>query len=230
MTRRGRRCDIDVRVSAYDSTITRRVQQALAHIGLSVEFDAPARLIGLGGVPGCVYYLGSRVASEMHDLPPLSIVIPYGATLSDRALLVFAEKMPTVLSGDKINPRSALRAIVSTTLGSNVLKVEEALRWAGPLGEVPESLLRAFLANPPGFRRRSDLRLIFPNKSRRGQQHFVRSLGFQRGEHLFTTMRFLTKSALVDAGLRREVVDEYLGITDGASFRRACRRARVVNG
>ena len=53
------------------------------------------------------------------------------------------------------------------------------------------------------------------------------SAGFERAEHLCTALRAETWIWFAQRGLRRTVFEHYLGITDRATFRRACSRAVV---
>jgi hypothetical protein len=97
----------------------------------------------------------------------------------------------------------------------------------GKLERVPQAVITAFLEDPAGSRRIQDLRRSLAPLSRESAQALVRSAGFPRAEHLFTALRSAAWILLMREGVNRKRIEQYLGIVDRTSFRRACKRAGV---
>ncbi len=98
----------------------------------------------------------------------------------------------------------------------------------GPLSAmfpgIPLPVVGAFLAAPRHLNRLRNLSLAL-GLSREATQHLIRRTGCCRFEYWRTRMRAAAWRWLKDGGLERGPIMRYLGITDLANFRRACRRA-----
>ncbi len=126
-----------------------------------------------------------------------------------------------------ITPNALLSALLSAATGSDVDGMVDRLRQHAMLCAVQHQVVAAFLADPPRMLRLEDLRRTLAPLSREGAQGLIRACGFARAEHLFTALRVAAWMLLLEAGLCRREVEQYLGIWDRGSFRRACRRAGV---
>ena len=174
-----------------------------------------------------VYCLDSRMAAELPRLLGPTIVVLSGAWISDETVAKLRGGHLCTLRLSEITPATLLRAVISATARSDVGAMAERLQRLGRLCRVRASLIAAFLEEPGHMNRLSDLRRALAPLSRESAQALVRSSGFERAEHLFTALRCAAWALLTAEGVDRRQVEEYLGIFDRASFRRACRRAGV---
>lgn len=176
---------------------------------------------------GTVYCLDSRMAAEMPRLMGPTIVVLSGAWISDETVARLRGGYLCTLRLADITPATLLRAVISATVHSDVGALVERLQRLGRLRRVRTTLIAAFLEEPGHMNRLTDLRRALAPLSREAAQALVRASGFERAEHLFTALRCATWALLTADGVERRQVEEYLGILDRASFRRACRRAGV---
>jgi len=176
---------------------------------------------------GTVYCLDSRMAAELPRLPGPTIVVLSGAWISDETVAKLRGGNLRPLRLADITPATLLRAVVAATAQSDVETVVGRLQRLGRLRQVRAALINAFLEEPGHMNRLTDLRRALAPLSRESAQAVVRAAGFERAEHLFTALRCAAWALLTAEGVDRRQVEDYLGIADRASFRRACRRAGV---
>ncbi len=214
-------------VAADDPQVVRRIAAGFDALALSYGiFKAnPSEL--LAGPQGAIYCLGARIAADLPYFRGPTIVVLHGAQLTDKALLRFQGRRLSSLHLDGFTPASLLRAIVSARIGSEPDSLAELLHHLRKFDRVSDALLAAFVRDPAGMTRLADLRRALGPLSRESAQKLVRSTGFTRAEHLFTALRWAAWALLRREGLHRKEVEQYLGIADRTSFRRACRRAGV---
>jgi hypothetical protein len=177
--------------------------------------------------PNTVFCVDSRVAVEMPDLSRPIIIILSGALVSDELIARMSGGRVCTLRLSEMTPATLLRAMVSVTIRHDFKSLAERLQRLGRFRHVSAALITAFLEEPAQMNRLTDLRHSLAPLSREAAQAMVRSGGFKRAEHLFTALRSATWTLLTTEGVDRYRVEEYLGIGDRSSFRRACRRARV---
>jgi hypothetical protein len=214
-------------VASREPQVTRRLAAGLDSLLVPyrvVEARAPV----LPPEPqGTVYCLDSRMAAEVPRLMGPTIVVLSGAWISDETVARLRGGNLCTLRLADITPATLLRAVISATTHSDVGAVAERLQRLGRLRQVRAALITAFLEEPGRMNRLTDLRRALAPLSRESAQALVRASGFERAEHLFTALRCAAWALLTSEGVERRQVEEYLGILDRASFRRACRRAGV---
>jgi hypothetical protein len=176
---------------------------------------------------GTVYCVDSRLAGELSHLPDRTVIMLSGALVPDGIVSVIQLRHVRTLRLDDVNPRSLLTALLSATTGTEVEGMAERLRGLAMFHRVEAEVVNAFLRAPARMFRLEDLRRALAPLSREAAQGLVRAAGFHRAEHLFTALRVGTGALLQEAGLEPREVEEYLGILDRGSLRRACRRAGV---
>ena len=213
-------------VSAEDPQVVRRVSAGLDRLSFSYRVCEPCTAQLAAGPQGAVYCLGSRVASELASLPGPTIVILYGARLTDEAVVRLQGRRVCPLRLSALTPTTLLQAIIHVRSGSDPGCMAERLQALPMLRRIPPPLVAAFLEDPVGMTRLHDLRRAVA-LSRESAQAMVRAAGFARAEHLFTALRSAAWMLLRRDGLNRREAEQYLGIGDRTSFRRACRRAGV---
>ena len=213
-------------LAAHEPHVVRLVAAGLGALAYPYRVVRPCAAEVLGTPRGAVYCLGSRLVSELPELPGPTIVVLCGARLVDEALARLQAAHFSTIQVDGITPVALLQAVVSASSGSEVHLVGELAGMEG-LDRVPRPLIGAFLEHPSRMTRLTDLRRALAPLSREGAQALVHSAGFERAEHLFTALRCATWALLHRHGLNRKEVEHYLGICDRTSFRRACHRAGV---
>lgn len=214
-------------VAAEDPQVVRRVAAGLDALSLPYRISEPRASALAGGPRGTVYFLGSGVASDLPAIPGPTIVVLYGARLSDEAVLRLRDRHLCTLLLSRLTPASLLGAVISARSSAEVDSLAEQLQRLGKFDHVPLPLITSFLRDPGGMTRLTDLRRGLTPLSREAAQRLVRSTGFSRAEHLFTALRCAAWALLRREGLNRKEIEQYLGIGDRTSFRRACRRAGV---
>ncbi|HLM68043.1 MAG TPA: hypothetical protein VK358_10975 [Longimicrobium sp.] len=167
------------------------------------------------------------MACELPHFPGPTVVILSGARLTDEAVLKLQGRRMSTLHVDGLTPPSLLRAMVCARCDSEIESIARQLRQMGKLERVPQTVITAFLEDPAGLMRIHDLRRALAPLSRESAQALVRSAGFPRAEHLFTALRSAAWILLMREGVNRKRIEQYLGIVDRTSFRRACKRAGV---
>lgn len=218
---------IKVAVSCREVYVYRRLASMLdalkcPHTVVKPEADALPEC-----ARGTVYCLDSRMAGDLSELPNPTVILLSGALVPDEILsVIHLRRVSTVRLADA-DPCSLLSALLSATTGTAMEGMSERLRRLRMLHRVEPAVVDAFLREPDRMLRLEDLRRVMAPLSREAAQGLVRAAGFQRAEHLFTALRVATGTLLFSAGLCQSKVEEYLGILDRGSFRRACRRAGV---
>jgi hypothetical protein len=214
-------------VASREPQVARRLAAGLDTLLVPYRVVEP-RALALPCEPhGTVYCLDSRMAAEVPRLMGPTIVVLSGAWISDETVARLRGGYLSTLRLSEITPPTLLRAVISATAHSDVEAVSERLQRLGRLRRVAGPLIAAFLADPTHMNRLTDLRRALAPLSRESAQALVRASGFERAEHLFTALRCAAWALLTAEGVDRRQVEEYLGIYDRASFRRACRRAGV---
>lgn len=214
-------------IAAEDPLIVRRVVAGLEALSLPYMIVEARAAVVSAGPPGAVYFLGSRVASDLPSFAGPTVILLSGAHLTDEALLRLQGRRICTLRLDAVTPASLLQAIISARCGTEAAGVAEELGHLGRLRTIPPPLITAFLQAPASMWRLNHLRKAMAPLSRESAQRLVRSAGFPRAEHLFTALRCGAWVLLKRDGVNRVEIERYLGITDRTSFRRACRRAGV---
>jgi hypothetical protein len=214
-------------VAVEDPLIVRRVAAGLEALSCPYSICEPCVSALSAGPGGAVYYLGSRVASDLPRFPGPTIVILSGARLTDEAVLKLQGRRMSTLHVDGLTPTSLLRAMVCARCDSEIENIARQLGRMGKLERVPQAVITAFLEDPTGSMRIHDLRRALAPLSRESAQALVRAAGFPRAEHLFTALRCAAWLLLMREGVNRKTIEQYLGIIDRTSFRRACKRAGV---
>jgi hypothetical protein len=177
--------------------------------------------------PGTVYCVDSRLAVELPRIPDPAVIMLSGALVSDEIMCMLQRRRVCTLRLAEVTTKSLLSALLSATTSCEVDSLSCRLRNLRMFRDVDKGLLAAFLENPSRMLRLEDMRRALAPLSREAAQARVRACGFHRAEHLFTALRLAAGSLLFEAGLSQPQVEEYLGIFDRGSFRRACRRAGV---
>ena len=202
-------------VSTFDPHISRSLERHLTTCGLPFRQVTPAVFLrpALAATAACVC---SRTFARTPPLLP-TVVICHGARVRDVA---WTRRPLTAvfLRRDRLTTESLLNAIVRAQLGGDPGPV--TAMFPG----VPLRVVGAFLVAPHHLNRLRDLSLAL-GLSRHASQRLIRKMGSSRFEHWRTRMRAAAWRWLKDGGLERGPIMRYLGITDLANFRRACRRA-----
>jgi hypothetical protein len=214
-------------VAVEDPLVVRRVAAGLEALSCPYSICEPRAAALSKGPAGAVYCLGSRVASDLSRFPGPTIVLLSGARLTDEAVLKLQGRRMSTLHVNGLTPTSLLRAMVCARCESEIESIARQLGRMGKLQRVPQGVITAFLQDPAGLTRIHDLRRALAPLSREGAQALVRSAGYARAEHLLTALRCAAWILLMREGVDRKRIEQYLGILDRTSFRRACKRAGV---
>lgn len=203
-------------VSTFDPHISRALQRHLTTCGLPFRQVAPAVFLrpALAATAACVC---SRTYARTQPRLP-TVVICHGAYVPDNAWRRTRLTGTVFLSRENFTPEQLLRAIARARLGGNPGPVTALFP------DVPLRVIGTFLAAPRHLDRLRDLSLAL-GLSREATRHLIRRTGCCRFEYWRTRMRAAAWRWLKDGGLERGPIMRYLGITDLANFRRACRRA-----
>lgn len=207
--------------------VGRRLAAALETLRCPYSVLMPSGTELSTGATGTVYCVDSRLAAELSRLPDPTVITLSGALVSDEVMEMLRLRRVSTLRIADITPASLLSALLSATTGRDPDDMVERLRQLELLRRVDRAVIAAFLTDPSRMLRLEDLRRALAPLSREAAQALTRSCGFQRAEHLFTALRIASWVLLVEAGLSTHEVEQYLGICDRGSFRRACRRAGV---
>lgn len=214
-------------VAAEAPQVVRRVATSLDVLSFPYTILEPCASRLMTCPHGALYCLGSRVASELPRFPGPTIVVLYGAQLTDEAVLSLRGRRLCTLHLDGLTPTSLLRAMISARSGTETGSIAGQLQRLRRFERVPPDLITAFLEHPAAMTRLRDLRRALGPISRESAQQLVRSSGFPRAEHLFTALRCAAWVLIKSDGVNRKEISKYLGICDRTSFRRACRRAGI---
>lgn len=218
---------IETVVSTSSALVRSRLCRLLEALRLRHEVLPAEEVSGVRN-PNRVYLLGSGTAACLPSLPGPTVVVSYGAMIADTALVAAAASGAIVVWLEELTPATLLRAILSANLGTSLERLSHELADSELLAGVPTAVIDGFLRSPTSFTRQRDLRRVLPTLSRDRLRVTIRQCGFARAEHLCTTLRLLTWSLLVQHGVDRRATEQYLGIADRATFRRACRRAGLA--
>lgn len=86
--------------------------------------------------------------------------------------------------------------------------------------------MTSFLRAPRRIRKRLDLELAL-DRSRAWVRSMTEGAGFDRVTFLLTALRAQAWVVLITRGVALPAVQDYLGVQDRSTFRRACHRADV---
>lgn len=210
--------------AARDRLVLRRVGTVLEDMRVSHRVVASVETERLR-TSHAVYCLGYCIARELPELPGPTVLVANGVAIPDWEVEAMSSDKVVFLRLEDVNCTSLLHATISAALGTDIDVIGRDLAALDVFTNLPTRLIQRFLRDPRRMYRRCDLQRTLPSLSRERAQAFVRSLGFERAEHLFTTLRCATWLLLIERGIERRHVERYLGIEDRPTFRRSCVRA-----
>jgi hypothetical protein len=210
-------------VVALDPRIRQRVVQCARDLDLSCT------LLEGDGSPlpkhrGAIYCLGSRAAARSKDVPQPALIVTAGAAIPDELLGVVTGKRWAAMRLLNLTPGTLLEALMRLTARVDLDGLLQHL--AGHFSKVPHQFLAAFVLGPT---RIATLEHIARAVERRlpEARRIVAAAGCRQPEHLLAALRSESYSWLSSQGFARSAIEEYLGIKDHPTFRRACHRAGV---
>jgi hypothetical protein len=214
-------------VACHDARVRKRLEAGFDRLRFPYHcYESPA-LAAAGRCGDHIFCIDSQAAASLHALPGPTLIILSDAQISDRLFALVGSQSWSVLHLDDLHPEQLLRSVISTLVKADVNQLVASVLRLPRFRNVPAGVVTAFLQNAAQMTRLQDLRRHLGPLSRPAAQELIRSSGFSRAEHLFTALRCALWILLGENGLNRAEVEQYLGILDRGSFRRACRRAEV---
>ena len=203
-----------------DDRTTRKVSELLRQLDIRSKIaDRPRSRTD--GVLHCF-----TAKSVPVPLFPPAIVINTGEFVSDRVVQAVATRGICAIAFEDLSSQALLHAIVRSTLGVGLEALETHVLSVPQFAHIPVELLAAFLETPRRFHRLSDISgaLTISDSSART---VVKNAGFERAEHLLAALRATAWSWFAKERVDRQAFEDYLGISNRATFRRACFRAGI---
>lgn len=214
-------------VTCHDVRVRKRLEACFDRLRFPYHCYESATLAAADRCGDQIFCIDSQSAASLPALPGPTLIILSDAQISDRVFAIVGSQSWSVLHLDELGPEPLLRAVISTLVKADVNQLVASVRRLPRFRDVPAGVVTAFLQNAAQMTRLQDLRRQLGPLSRPAAQELIRSSGFSRAEHLFTALRCALWVLLAENGLHRAQVEQYLGILDRGSFRRACRRAEV---
>ena len=212
-------------IAAVDPVVLSRIRSCLDQVGIRYRMAEPA---DVGAYRGCeqILWLCSRSLCEMKHLPKPVVVVCGGYSVPDGILPQLAESRAVIIEVADLTPAATLEAIVRATSGISQTSLTEYLAATPVCRGIPSALVEAFVAAPRDRVLLTDVCFTL-NASREAARAIVRAAGFELVAHLYTAMRAESWIWFARQGFARAEFEQYLGITDRPTFRRACRRSGV---
>ena len=219
---------LDVAVIVFDPHARRRLSESLRRLGIR-HHDYDAQQCRSRLPKASLYCVCARTIATLGVVPSPAIVVCCGMAVTDTVVSLVAHAGSPVIDASSLSPATLLQAIVNTADDRTPCALALKLYLASHPGfqRVPIELIDRFVAAPSEMIRLSDI-CVALQISRSSCRTLLRSAGFKRAEHLCTALRAETWIWFAQRGIRRAVVEKYLGIRDRKTFRRACCRAAVA--
>ncbi len=209
-----------------EATLVRiRLIHCLEQLGVAHTLAGPEQPVTTVG-RDLVYCLCSTSASEMRLVPRQSVVICDGTMVTDRTFMRVVRSGAEVLGLDELTYSKLLQTLVRVTQTVSKGTLAEHLVQIGSGRSIAPELIEKFLEAPDRMFHLTDIcQAVF--LSRKAARCLVHACGFDRAEHLCTTLRAGAWCWFARQGICRSEYERFLGIKDHRTFRRSCQRAGV---
>lgn len=132
----------------------------------------------------------------------------------------------TLLASEELRPTPLFGSIFQVDRRRSPHHLETYLRRRLDGAEHGTDIVGLFLRHPANTIRIRDIRRAL-NVSERQAKRMIAQIGFHRAEHVATFLKAEVWTWYVGGGLKRYVVEHFLGIADRSNYRRACERAGI---
>lgn len=222
-----RRAALHAAVIISDPNARTKLSESLSKLGIRHHnYDAQqyySRLPTAG-----LFCVCARTVAILGAVPSPAIVVCCGMAVPDNVVSLVSRAGTQVMNASSLSPKTLLQAIVNTVDDSTPCELALKLYLTSHpcFQRVPIELIDHFVTAPFEVMRLGYICLAL-QISRPTCRALLRSAGFERAEHLCTALRAEAWIWFAQQGIRRAVFEEYLGIRDRKTFRRACCRAAV---
>jgi hypothetical protein len=205
-----------VRVDIDGILLRRKVERCLLRLGISQSVPT--------ATPDW-FIMDSRCVESLDEIPRHAIVICTGQRVADVALAEVEQKGGCLIAAADLSAERLLSAMFSTTQSPLATALRDHL--ASLLDHaLATRIVQVFVrdAHLP-FNKNHLIAQMGVSNTDFGTA--VREIGLQRGEHLWTFLRYETLRWLRGKGITRFAAERFLGIVDRTNFRRSCKRAGI---